>query len=161
VKRTNYDRHWKHTYKGPGFKAHLLAIVVFLVPKIGGASDLAIKIPDAQTQNLYLKSVNHTVDAFRESLFKAISDRGGPIELANLDLDTGHRDVLGEYELADQAYSKLLERLTAEPQRSIPADLKKHILNYYASAAGSSLQLEQTSAKLNTLKEMKTGSGGE
>ena len=161
VKRTNYDRHWKHTYKGPGFKAHLLAIVVFLVPKIGGASDLAIKIPDAQTQDLYLKSVNHAVDAFRETLIKAISDRGRPFELANLDLDTGHRDVLGEYELADQAYSDLLERLTATPQRSIPRDLKTHILNYYASASGSTSQSEQTSAKLNTLKEMKTGSGGE
>ena len=45
IARTNYERHWRHTYKGPGFKAHLLAILVFIIPKIGAASDLAIKIP--------------------------------------------------------------------------------------------------------------------
>src|ERR1700746_1674951 len=39
VSRTNYERRWKHTYRGPGFKAHLLAILVLVVPKIGSASD--------------------------------------------------------------------------------------------------------------------------
>src|SRR5246127_5401299 len=68
VSRTNYDRRWKHPYKGPGFKAHLLAIVVFLVPKIGGAADLAIKIPTPETQEWYLSSLNHTVDVFNETL---------------------------------------------------------------------------------------------
>jgi hypothetical protein len=155
VKRTNYDRHWKHTYKGPGFKAHLLAVLVFLVPKIGAASDLAIKIPNEQTQELYLKSVNHTVDAFRETLQRALSDSSSSLELANLDLDTGHRDVFGEYELADQAYSQLLDRLTAKPERSIPGDLKKHMLDFFGSAAGPAGRSDQTSNNLSTLKEMK------
>ena len=161
VKRTNYDRHWKHTYKGPGFKAHLLAVVVFLVPKIGGASDLAIKIPNAQTQQLYLKSVNHTVDAFRETLQKSLSDSNKPFELSNVDLDTGHRDVRGEYELADQAYSQLLERLTAKPERSIPEDLKKHMLDFFASAAAPPQQSGQTSDQLSILKDMKVRGMGE
>lgn len=155
VKRTNYERHWKHSFKGPGFKAHLLAILVFIVPKIGAASDLAIKIPNEQTQGLYLKSVNHTVDAFRQNLQKAL-DSAQSFALANLDLDTGHPDVLGEYELADQAYSELLERLTKKPERGIPSDLKLHILNHYAGGAGSSTHSEQTASELNTLKEMKT-----
>jgi Zinc dependent phospholipase C len=161
VKRTNYDRHWKHTYKGPGFKAHLLAVVVFLVPKIGGASDLAIKIPNAQTQGLYLKSVNHTVDAFRETLQKSLSNSNKPFELANVDLDTGRRDVLGEYELADQAYSQLLERLTAKRERSVPEDLKKHMLDFFASAAAPAQQSGQTSDQLSILKDMKVRGMGE
>lgn len=161
VKRTNYDRHWKHTYKGPGFKAHLLAILVFLVPKVGAASDLAIKIPDAQTQQLYLKSVNRTVDAFRDTLQKALSDSNKTFALTNVDLDTGHRDVLGEYELADQAYSQLLERLTAKPERSIPGELKKHMLDFFASAAGPTERSDQTSNQLSILKDMKVGSMGE
>jgi len=160
VKQTNYDRHWKHTYKGPGFKAHLLAVLVFLVPKIGAASDLAIKIPDEQTQELYLKSVNQTVDTFRETLQKALSD-SKTFALANVDLDTGHRDVLGEYELADQAYSQLLGRLTAKRERSIPGDLKKHMLDFFASAAGATEQSDQTSNQLSILKDMKVGAMGE
>jgi hypothetical protein len=70
VARTNYERRWKHTYRGPGFKAHLLAVLVFIVPKIGGASDLAIKIPTSDTQEWYLRSVNHTVDVFHQELNK-------------------------------------------------------------------------------------------
>lgn len=160
VRRTNYERHWRHAFKGPGFKAHLLAILVFIVPKIGGAADLAIKIPDAQTQELYLKSMNRTVDLFRDTLRKAL-DSAKHFELANLDLDTGHHDVLGEYELADQAYSELLERLTKNPERTIPTDLKKHILSYYTSAPGITVQSEQRSSQLSTLKDMKVGGIGE
>jgi hypothetical protein len=59
VSRTNYERHWTHTYRGPGIRAHLLAFVVLIIPKIGAASDLAIKIPTPQTQEWYLHSVNH------------------------------------------------------------------------------------------------------
>ena len=74
IARTNYQRRWKHTYKGPGFKAHLLAILVFIVPKIGAASDLAIKIPSQETEEWYLSSVNRTVDQFREILHKLLRD---------------------------------------------------------------------------------------
>lgn len=161
VKQTNYDRHWKHTYKGPGFKAHLLAVLVFLVPKVGTASDLAIKIPNEQTQELYLKSVNQTVDAFRDTVQRALSDANKTFVLANVDLDTGHGDVLGEYELADQAYRQLLGRLTAKRERSIPGDLKKHMLDFFASAADPSELSDQTSNQLSILKDMKVGGMGE
>jgi hypothetical protein len=160
IKRTNYDRRWKHTYKGPGFKAHFLAVLVFLVPKIGAASDLAIKIPNAQTQELYLRSMNHTVDLFRETL-KHTVDTSTPFELANVDLDTGHRDQLGDYPLADGAYAQLLERITARPERQIPGELKRHILGYYATADGSTEQSGSVSNHLTTLKDMKVRGMGE
>jgi len=160
VKRTNYDRRWRHTYKGPGFKAHLLAVLVFIVPKIGAAADLAIKIPNAQTQELYLKSVNRAVESFHQTLQEA-ADSTKPFQLVNLDLDTGYRERLGEYELADEAYAQLLERLTAKPERSIPADLKKNVLDYYASANGASEPSQDVSNHLGTLKGMKVGETGE
>lgn len=131
VHRTNYDRRWKHTYKGPGFKAHLLAIVVFLVPKIGAASDLAIKIPTPETQALYFQSVNHTVDVLNQTLHSLSEDADPPISLANLDLDTGNRGKLGEYPLADHTYAELLKRLTKERKQVIPLELKRHLLDYY------------------------------
>src|ERR1700691_557083 len=65
VSRTNYERKWKHTDRGPGFKAHLLAILVFVIPKIGSASGLGIKFPSAYHQGWYLPSIDHTVDSFR------------------------------------------------------------------------------------------------
>src|SRR5579871_1634726 len=131
VSRTNYDRNWKHTYRGPGVKAHLLAILVFLVPKIGPMADLAIKIPNPDTEEAYLRSVNHAVDVFRETLRKMADP--APITLANLDLDTGVRARVGDYELADQAHAALLDRLTSRPGRHISAALKQHILDFYAA----------------------------
>jgi len=105
--------------------------------------------------------VNHAVDAFRETLHRALSDSNNSFELANLDLDTGQRDVLGEYELADQAYSRLLDRLTAKPERSIPGDLKKHMLGFFASAPGPLGRSDETSKQLSILKDMAIRGMGE
>ena len=155
VSRTNYERRWKHTYKGPGVRAHLLAIVVFLVPKIGGAADLAIKIPNHETQDAYFGSVNHTVDVFREILNKA---RNGdtPLTIANLDLDTGDPARLGSYALADQSYAQLLKRITELPDRSIPDDLKRHLLEYYEDPPPGVNLPKAVPKELAILRQMKT-----
>jgi hypothetical protein len=142
VSRTNYERRWKHTFKGPGVRAHLLAILVFIVPKIGGASDLAIKIPNHQTQDAYLVSMNHTVDVFRGILDKA---RNGddPATITNLDLDTGNPARLGTYALADQTYSQLLRRITRTPDQAVPEDLRQHLLDYYDDPVPGAASREQ------------------
>jgi len=153
--RTNYERHWRHTYKGPGFKAHLLAILVFVIPKIGAASDLAIKIPTPETEDWYLRSVNTAVDAFQNMLEKLIKDGEASLALANIDLDTGNRVKLEDYPLADQTYAQLLERITSEPNRPIPECLRKNILEYYASSAADTDLSERLSERLEILMKMK------
>ena len=156
VSRTNFERHWKHTYKGPGFKAHLLAIVVFLVPKIGAASDLAIKIPTPETQTLYFRSVNHTVDVFHGILQTLTSGADPSPFLANVDLDTGEQDALGDYELADRTYAELLKRLTTKPERPIQPDLKRNILDYFSQ----SIEAEgSVSDQLDRMRNMKVTAG--
>jgi hypothetical protein len=155
VAQTNYERNWKHANREPGFTAHLLAVLVLVIPKVGPASDLAIKIPDSKTEEWYLHGVNQTVDAFREVLDKLRYDSGAPLMLANLDLDTGHEAKLGTYALADRTYAQLLNRLTSQPTRRIPEDLKEKLIEYYAQAAmsGDQQAIEQ---ELSVLKEMKT-----
>ena len=159
VARTSYERAWKHTYRGPGFKAHLLAILVFIVPKIGSASDLAIKIPNADTEEWYLRSVNHTVDAFRGVLHKLAADANAPLTLANMDLDTGDRVKRGDYPLADQTYARLLERLTSRPDRVIPVGIKRNLIDYYADSATTPDPGQRVNARLNVLKGMKSADG--
>ena len=154
IAQTNYDRgKWKHTYHGPGFKAHLLAVLVFLVPKIGAASDLAIKIPTTGTEDRYLRSVNHTVDVFREAVDKLAATPDSPAQLANLDLDTGAKVKLGDYPLADRTHDELLARLTSRPARIIPASLKEQMLAYYSE---SSDPTKATIERLAILRTMKT-----
>ena len=169
VSQTNYDRNWKHTYRGPGFRAHLLAALVFIMPKIGSAADLAIKIPNSDTEEWYLRSVNHTVDSFRAQLDKfrdeanAGNAKAAPANLnpanahfANLDLDTGKIIKRGDYPLADKTYSQLLERLTSNPRRTVSENLRQNIVEYYAASENAPDPGQKINAQLDLLKGMRT-----
>jgi hypothetical protein len=155
VARTNYDRHWKHAYRGPGVKAHLLAILIFIIPKIGAISDLAIKIPNAETQEWYLSSVNHTADEFHRLLHQLAEDGKDPVRLANIDLDTGDHVKRGDYFLADETYAHLLARLTSKPDRQIPADVRQNIFEYYSHPGTGDDSMAQIEKQLVTLRTMK------
>jgi hypothetical protein len=156
VERTNYERRWKRAFRGPGFKAHLIAALIFIVPKVGGASDLAIKIPTQETELRYLRSVNRTVDVFRENLQRLAAPADPPSQLSNLDLDTGAGTKLWEYSLADQAYEQLLSRLTSQSQRLVPRSVKENLIEYYKSRNDGSTALPQLDEKLEVLRSMKT-----
>ncbi len=159
VTRTNYDRRWKHAYHGPGFKAHVLAIFVFLVPKIGSAADLAIKIPSQETEELYLHSVNQTVDSFQAALDKLGSEPKVLIALSNIDLDTGNHVKRGEYRRTDEAYANLLSRLTSQPDRTIPIDVQQNILEFYSPSKTALDPSPQVLSQMEILKRMKTAAG--
>ena len=159
VARTNYERHWAHTFRGPGIRAHLLAALVFIIPKIGAASDLAIKIPKSGTEEWYLRSVNSTVDAFRGMLHEMATASGMPLTLPNLDLDTGKYVKLGDYPLTDQTYAALLDRITSKPDRIIPEDLKQNIMGYYARLETSTKPAQQITRHLSVLKGMDATDG--
>ncbi len=142
VARTNFERRWSHTYKAPGFRIHLLAAVVFLIPKIGPAANLAIKIPSSETELSYIKSVNHTVDQYDATIRQVKDDDHGLPPLANLDLDTGSAVKFGDYPLADQTYSKLLERLVSDPLAKLTLGLKQDILGFYSESEPSNKNVE-------------------
>jgi hypothetical protein len=159
IAQTNYERQWAHTFRGPGFRAHLLAALVFVVPKIGGASDLAIKIPNLDTDDWYVRSLNNTVDTFRETLHKMAVTPGSPAALPNLDLDTGKPIKLGDYPLTDRTYAALLKRLTSKPDRVVPKDLKQNILDYYADIAATTPSAKKIATQLYVLNKMKATDG--
>lgn len=154
VARTNYERRWKHKFHGPGIKAHLLAFLVLIIPKIGAASDLAIKIPNSHTQELYLHSLNHTVDVFRDIIHRLGDEGDAPVPLANIDLDTGNPVKLGDYILADETYARLLQRITSKPERAVPEALKGNIVDYFADPKSPPNLQTEVSQQLIKLKTM-------
>jgi hypothetical protein len=132
-----------------------LAFVVLIVPKVGAASDLAIKIPTPETQEWYLQSVNHSVDTLHEMLRKLRDEPDATIRLANLDLDTGDHVKLGDYPLTDRTYARLLERITSKPERGVPEDVKRNIIEFYDGKGSTPDTLAQVSGRLTTLRMMK------
>lgn len=157
VERTNYFRQWKHAGREDGFRAHLLAVLVFIIPKIGPASDLAIKIPTVATEHRYFDAVNHTVDAFSEVLrqLQENHEQDG-VAIPDVDLDTGRGTRRGDYPLADETYAQLVERLAARPQRTIPEALKKNILAFYADSTQANPMPEHLPEQLTIVTAMRT-----
>jgi hypothetical protein len=57
------EAEWDAYRKNPGAGTHILAGLLVILPKIGPLKMLAIKIPTAQTESLYIESVNLSTTA--------------------------------------------------------------------------------------------------
>ena len=153
------DNNWETYRKTPGFTSHLYAGFIFILPKIGTLKMLAIKGPNQQTEDLYMKSVNRSIRALRFVLTNF--DR---IEryIPNRDLDTGLFVKPGGYPLADRTYATLLDLITKHPEKVIPNQLKHDLIAYYADPQAPIITKKdpekwaQVQANLKTLETMKT-----
>jgi hypothetical protein len=128
---------WQRYRRGPRICTYLLAAFIVIVPKIGPMAMLAIKGPTPATEELYIESVNRATAAFHTALDRMLAaGAAGHIRLSDLvpnrDLDTGAPVIPGGYRLTDQTYFRLLDRITKDPARPIPASLKRDVLRYYA-----------------------------
>jgi hypothetical protein len=136
LQQADYNNSWQNTRKKAGFKTHMLAFLVIIVPKIGPMSDLSIKIPTEETEIKYVASVNRSLDTY-EDLLKRLhqSPSENPeitMKLDNRDLDTGYVVQPGGYPLTDKTYAKLLALITAKSSEPAPSGLKLDILAYYS-----------------------------
>ncbi len=123
---------WDRFSRKPGFKVHLLAIILRILPKIGPISDVAIRGPSPETNRWYIESFNRSVDDYEQLLAKQRKHPRASLNLPDRDLDTGYLVRPGGYRLTDQTYAELLNKLTAEPDRRIPTGLQQNILAYYS-----------------------------
>lgn len=125
VERADFQTEWNRYRRTAGIETHLLAWIIRILPKIGVLSDLAIKIPTPDTQDLYMKSMNRAIDVYEHFLQSSYS-------IPNCDLDTGETTRPGAYALTDKTYAALLHRIVSHPRRSIPRDLTQEILDYFS-----------------------------
>lgn len=139
LNRAAYEREWGKQYRRPGVGARILAAVVSLFPKIGPFKTLDVRMPTPETENLYLKSVNGTSDAYRARLGQVLS---GQLALENTDLDTGKPTQLGEYSLADETYAQLLDRLAGDKFAQASAELRRNIMEFFGSAQAAAATKE-------------------
>jgi hypothetical protein len=129
LSRSNYEKEWGKDYKKDGFKTRLFAILLRYMPKIGPFKALAFNNPTPQTEDLYFKSINTTVDQYRIFLQQVRTDS---LKLANVDFDTGKETRAAEYSLTDDTYAKLLGQLAGRKFDMTSPDLRENILTFYA-----------------------------
>ena len=128
LSRANYQREWGRGYRRPGFGTRVLAFFLKFVPKVGPFRALDFKIPTQQTEDLYVASVDRTLDNYRLLLNEV---RKNNLYLPNTDFDTGRMTHAGEYPLSDDAYAELLDDLARENFRQLTPELGKNILGFY------------------------------
>ena len=134
LSRSDYEKEWGKDYTKPGFGTRVLALFFRLIPKIGPFKGLGFKNPTPQTEDMYFKSINSTVDQYRIFLRAVGTDS---LQLANCDLDSGKVSQPAEYPLADQAYAKLLEQLSDRKFEGMTPGLRDNILDFYSDPPAS------------------------
>lgn len=129
LSRTSYQREWGKGYRRPGFGTRLLAFFLRFMPKIGPFRALSFKIPTQKTEDLYIASVDKTVEDYTKLLHETAA---GELKLTNTDFDTGHATRAGEYGLTDKAYAHLVDQLAARNFEGVGPDLRSNILAFYS-----------------------------
>ena len=129
LSRSEYEKEWGKDYTKPDFGTRVWSVLLRYMPKIGPFKALAFNNPTPQTEDLYFKSINTTVDQYRTYLQQV---RVGSLELANCDFDTGQITKATEYSLTDESYAKLLGQLAGRKFDLTSADLRDNILNFYS-----------------------------
>jgi hypothetical protein len=129
LSRSDYEKQWGKDYTKPDFGTRLWSILLRYMPKIGPFKALAFNNPTAQTEDMYFKSINTTVDRYRIFLEQV---RSGSLELANVDFDSGKETKAAEYSLTDDSYAKLLGQLAGRKFDLTSPDLRENILNFYS-----------------------------
>jgi hypothetical protein len=129
LSRSEYEKEWGKDYTKADFGTRVWSVLLRYMPKIGPFKALAFNNPTPQTEDLYFKSINTTVDKYRIYLQQV---RAGSLELDNRDFDTGKETKAAEYSLTDLAYAKLLGQLAERKFDLTSAELRDNILDFYS-----------------------------
>jgi hypothetical protein len=156
VSRKDYEKAWGTEYRKPGFGTRVLSFFLRFMPKVGPFKAVAFKIPTTQTEDMYIKSIDLTIDDYRALLRES---RDPNIKLPNKDYDTGRDTRPGEYKLTDKTYERLLADQAKRHFDHISPELRDDILAFYSDlnapihTKGSKKAWESTLAHLDELRK--------
>jgi hypothetical protein len=129
LSRSGYEKEWGKDYVKPGVGTRILSTLLRYMPKIGPFKALAFNNPTPQTEDLYIKSINTTVDQYRVFLEQVRADA---LVLPNCDLDSGDATKAAEYSLADESYAQLVGQLSERKFDLTSPELRANILDFYS-----------------------------
>jgi len=134
LSRSEYEKQWGKDYVKPGVGTRILSTLLRYMPKIGPFKGMAFNTPTPQTEDMYFKSINMTVDHYRAFLEEVRSDN---LVLPNCYLDSGQPTKAAEYTLTDDAYAKLLTQLSKRKFDLTSPELRDNILQFYSDGSAA------------------------
>jgi hypothetical protein len=129
LSRSEYEKEWGKDYTKPDFGTRLWSMILRFMPKIGPFKAMAFNSPTPQTEEMYFKSINTTVDQYRAFLEEVRSDT---LQLPNCDFDSGKPTKAAEYSLTDVTYAQLLDQLAKRRFGLTTPALRDDILHFYS-----------------------------
>jgi hypothetical protein len=129
LSRSAYEKEWGKDYQKPGVGTRVLATLFRFIPKVGPFRGMAFNSPTPQTEDLYIKSINATVDQYRALLEEVRTDS---LSLPNRDLDSGNVTKAAEYSLTDDTYAQLLAQLSKRNFDRTSPQLRDNIMRFYS-----------------------------
>jgi zinc dependent phospholipase C len=169
LRRSNYEKEWGKDYTKPKFSDKVLAFIYKILPKIGPLKVLQFKTPTPDTEHMFEKSFNDTLDQYRV-LLKQEHDTGNP-SVTNNNFDVGEVSAPGQYHLSDTTHAKLLDKLAEQKFSGLTPEIRAELLDFFRAPSTSFVtnkdkklwakvpsELEQLR---NAPVEQKTASAGE
>jgi len=158
ISRSNYEKEWGKGYRRPGIGSRILAFLLRHIPKVGPATALDFKVPSRQAEDMYIKSVNDTMEDYNH-LLRQVADHD--LKLKAIDCDTGRETAPGEYPLTDATYARLLDEHSKDDFAQLPAALRVNILDFYAHPPAEKMEKEKSwkRAQRELLKLKETAPG--
>jgi hypothetical protein len=151
LSRTGYEKEWGTNYRRPGWWERVLAFLLKVVPKVGPFKAVNFKIPTTQTEDMYIKSINQTVENFAALLR---STQKASFRLDNLDFDTGREAKAGEYSLADKTYARFLEDLSKDNFEQLTPSVKTNVLNFYGNGIPPALKKKDEKSRRKVVERL-------
>jgi hypothetical protein len=155
LSRSGYEKEWGKDYVKPGVGTRIISTLLRYMPRVGPFKGLSFNSPTAQTEDLYIKSINTTVDQYRGFLEQVRTDT---LVLPNCDLDSGQATKAAEYSLTDDSYAKLLAQLSERKFDRISSELRDNILQFYSDLSApidTKKDLARWQAVLTQLDQLK------
>jgi hypothetical protein len=131
LRRSQYEREFGKNYYRPSFFSRMIAGIAKALPKVGPLRVINPKPPTAETQKMYVKSLEVAVNDYRRMVHGAADQQ---LPLTDVDLDTGKTTTPGEYRLADETYARLVRELALTKFNTAAPGLRANILAYYGDA---------------------------
>jgi len=157
LSRSEFERQWGKDYQRPSRKERFYAFLYKLLPKIGPLKVLQLRTPTPETEKMFERSFNASVQEYQ----KLLGEEGrGTLQLPNLNFDVGSETSGGKYRLNDDAHAQLLHRLAEKKFSCVSPGLREELLTFFASADApydvkkDKKTWDRVQAELESLKEM-------
>ena len=128
LSRASYEKEWNDRLSEARHLRPRFMALVLRVFQVGPFKAVAFKPPTRrQPRGCSSCSFNQTLELYRS----LIPRTPRPLQLTDMNLDTGGPVVAGQYTLADRAYAQLVQKLASRNVAECPEAMRRNILEFY------------------------------